>query len=207
MQMIKSRSLKLAASFCGLGFLLWLIGLGVFASMVSADSEQLQTPTEAIVVLTGGSERISTGVTLLAQGAAETLFISGVGAAVSANDLVPMDQPERVELIDRVTIGSEAADTPGNAIETAAWVKQQEIRSIRLVTAAYHMPRSLREFQHRMPGVSIVPHPVFPEQVKRDWWRYPGTASLLATEYTKFLFSASRIWLSSLTGSNRDSVQ
>ena len=58
------------------------------------------------------------------------------------------------------------------------------------------MPRALSELRYAMPGVEIVAHPVFPEQVKADWWRYPGTASLLAREYTKYLLSTVRMWLS-----------
>ena len=64
------------------------------------------------------------------------------------------------------------------------------IQSLRLVTADYHMPRSLFEFKTVMPKESIVPHPVFPDKVKRKhWWKWPGTASLLISEYNKFLFA------------------
>ena len=170
------------------------MGLTLFADMVSSDPEPIDKRTDAIVVLTGGSERIATGLSLLADNNANALFITGVGDAVIADDLIPADQPGRGLFIDRVTVGYDAQDTPGNAIETAAWVENTGALSIRLVTAAYHMPRSLREFQHTMPHIIIVAHPVFPEQVKRDWWRYPGTTSLLATEYTKFLFSTLRLW-------------
>ena len=34
-------------------------------------------------------------------------------------------------------------------------------QSLRLVTASYHMPRSIQEFHHHMPQVRIVPHAVF----------------------------------------------
>ena len=39
-----------------------------------------------------------------------------------------------------------------------------------------------------MPHVTIIAHPIVPEQVKlQDWWRYPGTAKLLVSEYIKYL--------------------
>ncbi len=61
---------------------------------------------------------------------------------------------------------------------------------MRLVTAAYHMPRSLLEFRYAMPNVLIIPHPVFPSHVKQDrWWAYPGTAMLLMSEYNKLIFA------------------
>ena len=96
------------------------------------------------------------------------------------------------DLEQRISIGS-AVDTTANAIETAAWARQQGIASIRLVTAAYHMPRSLLEFRQAMPMATIVPHPVFPESVKQlDWWAWPGTAALVISEYNKFLLAWAR---------------
>ena len=42
-----------------------------------------------------------------------------------------------------------------------------------------------------MPKVRIIPNPVFPENVKVDeWWRWPGTATLIVGEYNKFLVAA-----------------
>ena len=90
-------------------------------------------------------------------------------------------------------------NTAGNAIETTVWMKKHEYRSLRLVTAAYHMPRSLLEFGHAMPGVTLIPHPVFPEKVKQDyWWGWPGTASLMVGEYDKYLLAWLRHWVGRL---------
>ena len=81
-------------------------------------------------------------------------------------------------------------NTLGNAIETAEWSRDKNFRSLRLVTSAYHMPRSLIEFKHAMPNIQIIAHPVFPAHVKVDeWWAWSGTAELIASEYTKFLLA------------------
>ena len=73
-------------------------------------------------------------------------------------------------------------------------MRQKAIKSLRLVTAAYHMPRSRLEFANVMPGVEIVPHPVFPEHVKQnEWWAWPGTAALMASEYNKYLMGWVRL--------------
>ena len=170
----------------------WLAGLLWFASTIPATVEDTRTHTDAIVVLTGGSERIETGFKLLSDGLADRLFVSGVGGQLRAGDLVARTRALPPELADKVSVGGEAADTPGNAIETAAWARTQHVGSIRLVTAGYHMPRSLLEFHAAMPGVQIVPHAVFPANVKTDWWRWPGTASLIAREYTKFVLAWTR---------------
>jgi uncharacterized SAM-binding protein YcdF (DUF218 family) len=92
-----------------------------------------------------------------------------------------------------IELGHSAQHTIGNAEETAAWMAEGGRRSLRLVTAAYHMPRSLALFRRLMPDIVIVPHPVFPESVDLDaWWYDWGTFSLIAGEYSKYL--ASQVW-------------
>jgi hypothetical protein len=42
---------------------------------------------------------------------------------------------------------------------------------------------------------------VCPKDVKRDeWWLWPGTASLVVSEYHKYMASLVRGWLNSLLG-------
>lgn len=165
----------------------WAAGLLWFASAIPAKVADITTHTDAIVVLTGGAERIETGLTLLDEGLADHLFVSGVGEQVKPGDLLPRTPSLKPEVREKITVGTAANNTPGNALETAAWARTMNVHSIRLVTAAYHMRRSLLEFHAAMPDIIIVPHAVFPPSVKSDWWRWPGTASLFAREYTKFV--------------------
>lgn len=183
---------KLVTIVAGFAAVGWTAGLMWFASTIPKEVTDTGTHTDAIVALTGGAERIETGVQLLSDGLAERLFISGAGEQVRTSDILVRSAPISPDLAANITIGKAAVDTPGNAMETAEWVRSQNMRSIRLVTAAYHMRRSLLEFHEAMPGVQIVPHAVFPPHVKRDWWRWPGTASLIAREYTKFLLTWAR---------------
>jgi uncharacterized SAM-binding protein YcdF (DUF218 family) len=172
--------------------LAWGAGLFWFASTLPDSVEDTTTHTDAIVVLTGGSERIETGLRLLSQGLGARLFISGVGEQVSMSDLIARGQPLRPDHMNNIEIGTLASDTPGNAAETAAWAKAEKVRSLRLVTASYHMRRALLEFHASMPNATVIPHAVFPDTVKSDWWRWPGTASLIAREYTKFVVTWAR---------------
>lgn len=164
--------------------LAWAAGLIWFAATIPRVVADPTSHTDAIVVLTGGSERIDTGLRLLADGRADQLYISGVGGTATTRELIARAASDP-QLGSRISIGK-AVNTPGNAVETAEWVRDHKIGSIRLVTASYHMRRSLLELHGAMPDVAIVPHPVFPATVKDDWWRWPGTASLIAREYTKF---------------------
>ncbi len=192
MTVVRSKALRAALIIASLLALGWGVGLVSYVQLVPASLGNKDVQTDAIVVLTGGSGRIDEGISLLAQGRADQLFISGMGPAVNIATLIATDEPNRGALLEKISGGSEAEDTPGNAVETAKWATANNVKSIRLVTAAYHMPRALSELRHAMPDADIIAHPVFPEQVKADWWRYPGTASLLAREYTKYLFSTLR---------------
>ena len=169
----------------------WAVGLIRFAATIPARVEDEDTPTEAIVVLTGGSERITTGLRLLAQDKAGRMFVSGVHPGVDvARLLVVAGQPSPV-LAERIETGHAARDTAGNAAETAAWMQGRGYRSLRLVTSHYHMPRSLAEFRRALPEVKVIAHPVFASGVaKTAWWQRPATLGLVISEYNKYLLSS-----------------
>lgn len=169
---------------------LWLLGLVWFAGKAAAVPRGGAIRTDVIIVLTGGSERIATGLDLLAQSRAERLFISGVDPGVDLEALLAVVQRPPSPLDDRITIGHRAADTVGNAAEAASWMRRHGYQSLQLVTANYHMPRSLLAFRALLPGIDIHPHPVRPANVHLDdWWRWPGTTRLLISEYNKYLLS------------------
>lgn len=161
--------------------------------------------TDAIVVLTGGRDRFTTGLRLLADDKAERVFVSGVNPSVDLQRLVRLANPVAPPEEERVDAGYDARDTAGNALETAAWMRRHGYRSLRLVTAHYHMPRSLLEFGHVLPGATVIPHPVAPRQITLDgWWRQPDIAALIVGEYNKFLLAwlAHRVegWLATAAG-------
>jgi len=168
---------------------LWTIGLFKFAEAIPGTVEDRSTRTDAIAVLTGGSGRLDEGLELLSEGLAGRLFVSGVHKGNDVRNLLDHSKRRPTDLQSRIVIGN-AINTIGNADETAAWSHRENVTSLRLVTGAYHMPRSLLEFTHAMPEVSLIPHPVFPERVKlENWWTYPGTAALITTEFNKFLLA------------------
>ncbi len=170
-------------------FGLWLIGLVRFAGDIPEKIEDTKTVTDAIVVLTGGSGRLQEGLELLSGNLAKRLFVSGVYRGLDVKSLLHVARLDPAGLESRIGIGN-AVNTRENAAETAKWSHDKAIRSIRLVTAAYHMPRSLLEFAYTMPSVKIIQHPVFPEHVKQErWWAWPGTTALIVGEYNKLLMA------------------
>jgi uncharacterized SAM-binding protein YcdF (DUF218 family) len=67
-------------------------------------------------------------------------------------------------------------------------MESEGYHSLRLVTASYHMPRSMLEFTRAMPGIDIVPNPVFPEFLQEaPWWQSRRTVLLITSEYIKYL--------------------
>ncbi|SNS31752.1 MULTISPECIES: YdcF family protein [unclassified Azospirillum] len=180
---------------------LWAAGLFAFAASLPRHPPADDIVTDGIVVLTGGSERLEVGFDLLRAGKARRLFISGVYRGVEVRELLALAQREDArELECCVELGYEADDTEGNAVETARWVTDQGLRSIRVVTSNYHMPRSLVEFRRALPGVELVAHPVAPAKVRLDgWWGWPGTAELIIMEYNKYVLAVLRAALTSPT--------
>lgn len=174
---------------------LWGVGFYRFAHMIPDHAPPDDIHTDAIVVLTGGAGRVHEGLSLLEKGAADKLFVSGVYRGVDVEALLKVARRAPGHLECCIVLGYAADSTRGNAEETAAWVRKNHIRSIRLVTASYHMPRSLLEFRQLLPsGVTILPHPVFPEQFRQhDWWLWWGSGWLAISEYHKYVLA--RLWM------------
>ena len=177
-------------SVINISLFLWSIGLVAFSASIPREIRNAEIEADAIVVLTGGAGRLAAGFELLAADRAKKVFISGVPTQVNVLHIIEESHSESITCC--VEIGHSADDTYQNALETAAWMEVQGYSSLRLVTGNYHMPRAILEFHRAMPNVIILPNPIFPEHVKvDDWWRFRGTAGLLASEYAKFLLAYS----------------
>jgi uncharacterized SAM-binding protein YcdF (DUF218 family) len=166
----------------------WLAGLVWFVSSGLMQRPEASAKTDAIVVLTGGRLRLEAGLQLLAAGKGSKLFVSGVNQQVDREGLLRTFGP----LADRVrcciVLGHEADNTFGNARETAAWMREEGYRSLRLVTNWYHMPRSLLEFGRALPEARIVAHPVFAQHPEAErLWGWHGAILVVFEEYNKYL--------------------
>jgi uncharacterized SAM-binding protein YcdF (DUF218 family) len=162
---------------------LWLAGLSGFVHETEALSPPATLQKEdAIVVLTGGSNRLDAGFDLLEKGFGKKLFISGVYKGLEVKQLLKLWKDEPQSHLDCcVVLGFEADNTVGNAVETIDWLKKEGYHSIYLVTANYHLKRALLEFSSLAPDLNIVPFPVVPG---------PATTKfLIPREYFKYLMA------------------
>lgn len=183
-------------TFSGLGLLLalciaaWLYGLSAFVQ-----SAAVELPTaplkkvDAIVALTGGSNRIDTGFDLLEKGFAKKLFISGVYRTTDVKQLLKRWKDEPQGNLDCcVVLGFEADNTAGNAVETVEWLRKEGFHSVYLVTANYHIKRALLEFNALAPDLDITPFSVIPDRIDLvGWWNDPVTRRLILREYMKYV--------------------
>jgi uncharacterized SAM-binding protein YcdF (DUF218 family) len=178
-------------------FVLSVAGFISFATPPPPENQS--SPTDAIVVLTGGRLRLQSGMDLLRDGKGRKLFVSGVNQQVDLDELLRVSG--NADWASCCTaLGHDADNTLGNARETAQWMRQQGFSSLRLVTAWYHMPRSLLELDRAMPKIQIIAHPVFPDEVSQEhWWASRGTVLLLASEYGKYLAALLRPVVERLT--------
>jgi uncharacterized SAM-binding protein YcdF (DUF218 family) len=166
----------------------YVLGFLLFAVSLPETPDHIP-PADGIVVLTGGGARVDKAEELLESGAGRRLLISGVNASTTKEQLKLL-----VHGGDRFNccadLGFTAADTRGNATEAAAWVAKHHYHSLIVVTANYHMRRSMAEFSADMPGVRLEAYPVAPEGLNMSqWWRDPRALRLLHSEYAKFLAS------------------
>jgi len=175
----------------GIMLSLWGAGFMLFRQNFTAyTTPKEMVQADAIVVLTGGTGRITSGFDLLEKEAAERLFISGVYQGVDVRQLLDLSQKQESRLDCCITLGYEAENTVENAIETASWMKDNNYTSLWLVTANYHMPRAAMEFQRLAPNVTVFQYPVEADQEKSAY----RALMLQFREYNKFILA----WLRNL---------
>jgi uncharacterized SAM-binding protein YcdF (DUF218 family) len=167
--------------------LAYLVGFIMFvADLPGAPPAAAQA--DAVVALTGGEDRLDAAVALFERGVGQRLLISGVHPFMTKQRLKPLVHGGR-RFDCCADLGFAATNTHGNAMETAEWARAHHFRSLVIVTANYHMPRSLEEFSAAMPGMRLVPYPVPEIVATRRWWLDPFAIRTLQYEYAKFLGS------------------
>ena len=168
----------------------WASGFAWFVHRTGAETA-LPRHADGIVALTGGSGRVEAALWLLAEGRAPIALLSGVGGGAELRELAARAGLRAEELGDRVTLGRQATSTHGNAEEAAAWARANDVRSLIVVTAGYHMPRALTEMAQAMPEVDLHPVSVTPPGMQgAGAMRDAAMMRLMAAEYTKWLASA-----------------
>src|SRR6202021_118466 len=125
--------LTISVAAAGIGFL-------AFLSQLREAEAKPDRKADGIVVLTGGSSRVSDAMDLLAAGYGKRLLISGVHPASAASDISRSLSDNQSLLSCCVDLDRSAVNTRSNAAETRRWAHERGFKSLIVVTSNYHMP-------------------------------------------------------------------
>jgi uncharacterized SAM-binding protein YcdF (DUF218 family) len=186
--------IALALGFVGAG-----VGFIAFLSQLRAAEMKPSSNADGIVVLTGGSSRVSDAMELLAGGYGKRLLISGVHPTNGTTEISRSLPDSESLLACCVDLDRSAVNTRSNALETRRWVQQRGFHSLIVVTSNYHMPRAIVELSHAMPNVELIPFSVIGERWRDEpWWTSGATLRLLLSEYAKYVAAETRVRLAGI---------
>ena len=174
-------------------------GFACFLSKLRYAESAPEARADGIVVLTGGSSRVSDAMELLAAGYGKRLLISGVHPTIAASDISRSLQESQSLFHCCVDLDHSAVNTRSNAAETRRWAHERGFKSLIVVTSNYHMPRAIVELSHVMPDVKLIPFAVISDRWRDEpWWTSGPTLRLLLSEYVKYVAAGLRVHLADL---------
>ncbi len=165
---------------------------GVFLDFIGATKGFYEAPSiesaDAIVVLTGGKGRAEEGLSLLRQGRADLLILSGVNEDADASSIFFYSRLVAEEH-GKIVLDKASRSTYENAAVVSSLIRERGIKSIVLITSGYHMKRADFIFRHIIaPDVAIynyvAPTPNFDVA---NWWA-GGSLMLVMVEFLKYLW-------------------
>jgi uncharacterized SAM-binding protein YcdF (DUF218 family) len=171
-------------------------GFVAFLSQMHGAELAPDRKADGIVVLTGGSSRVSDAMELLAAGYGQRLLISGVHPTSTVSDISRTLPESQSYMRCCVDLDRSAISTRGNAAEARRWTQERGFKSLIVVTSNYHMPRALVEFSHAMPEITLIPFAVVGDKWREEpWWTSSSTLRLLLSEYVKYIAAELRVRL------------
>jgi uncharacterized SAM-binding protein YcdF (DUF218 family) len=175
------------------------VGFVGFLSLLRTAELKPSSNADGIVVLTGGSSRVSDAMELLAGGYGKRLLISGVHRTNGASE-ISRSVPDSEGLLNCcVDLDRSAVNTRSNAVETRRWARERGFKSLIVVTSNYHMPRAIVELSHEMPEIELIPFAVIGDKWREEpWWTSSTTLRLLLSEYVKYVAVELRVRLADL---------
>jgi uncharacterized SAM-binding protein YcdF (DUF218 family) len=175
------------------------VGFVAFLSQLRGVETAPARNADGIVVLTGGSSRVSDAMELLAGGYGKRLLISGVHPTNAASDISRTLSDNHSLLGCCVDLDRSAINTRSNAAETRRWAHDLGFKSLIVVTSNYHMPRAIAELSHAMPDIELIQFAVVGDKWRDEpWWTSGATFRLLLSEYAKYVAVELRVGLAEL---------
>jgi uncharacterized SAM-binding protein YcdF (DUF218 family) len=122
---------------------------------------------DAVLVLTGGENRIAEGYRVWKEGMGKELFILGAGREAKLSNILPGGSKVSPDSLPRIHVEGWSENTLENAFSAKSAVVSRSYRKVILITSDYHVPRAYLAFQTILPAtvtISVIP-------VKSDWRR------------------------------------
>ena len=139
-----------------------------------------------IIVLTGNTGRLFSGLDLMSNNIKSRMLITGVAKGVKHSEIINNKDIKR----NRITLGYTAQSTLGNAIEATSWIKKYKINDIILVTDSWHMQRALLLFNASMPNIKISPYPIHSTNFQiKDYFQFDSRVFFIYKEHLKYFVS------------------
>lgn len=130
---------------------------------------------DAVLVFTGGENRIAEGYRAWREGKGRELFILGAGQEAKLAAILPGGAEVSPDDLPRIHIEGWSANTLENAISAKSIAVSRAYRNVILVTSDYHVPRAHLALREVLPpAVSISVIPVMSDWKRKGaWYRLP----------------------------------
>lgn len=155
MKIAQKRVLFLSLVFlCFFSWIFWQEYKKVTQTPINSWTEDLSL--DCAIVLTGGANRVRTGLDLLSRKQIKKLVVSGVYENATLREIFPL-WPVYGELDEKdVVLERRSLTTFGNAQQTVPIVEALNCREVAVVTSNLHMYRAFKTFQASYPETILL---------------------------------------------------
>ena len=151
------------------------------------------TYADAIIVVSGDSDRLPHAVSLYNQGFAPTLILSGATREGSRSNAKAMETQAIKEGVSQkaIILEEKATNTYENTLYTKDIILSEGFKKLILVTSPYHQRRTYETFKHVLDGhnIILVNSPSISSSWKTDnWWISEKNMRLTKDEIMKIFW-------------------